>query len=84
MIFSKRKSASKASEEEPDAKKAKVVDEKEREELKKQMKKIYYYRDMMERNLSKSELVELLEYNKQEVPAGNDRVSFNPTHFNYS
>ncbi len=38
------------------------------------MKKIYYYRDMLERNLSKKELTELLEHNDQEVPSGVDKV----------
>ena len=38
------------------------------------MKKLYYYRDMLERNLNKNELQELLEHNGQEIPSGNDRV----------
>ena len=53
---------------EPDAKKVKTEDPKETEMIKKQMKKIYYYRDLLERNLKKNELQDLLEYNNQEVP----------------
>ena len=56
---------------EPDAKKVKVEDDsKEREAIKKQMKKIFYYRDLLERNLKKNELQDLLEANSQEVPTG--------------
>ncbi len=73
---SKRKSASDANGDkadgEPDAKKSKM-DDATKEKLKKQMKKMYYYRDMLEK-LDKKELVELLEYNDQEVPTGNDKV----------
>ena len=43
---------------------------KERDAIKKQMKKIFYYRDLLERNLKKNELQDLLEANKQEVPTG--------------
>ena len=46
----------------------------EKEELKKQMKKIYYYRDMLQRHLAKKDLEELLTYNEQEIPTGEDRV----------
>ena len=56
---------------EPDAKKIKVEDDsKEKEAIKKQMKKIFYYRDLLERNLKKGELKDLLEANGQDVPAG--------------
>jgi len=56
---------------EPDAKKVKVEDDsKERDAIKKQMKKIFYYRDLLERNLKKNELQDLLEANSQEVPTG--------------
>ena len=34
------------------------------------MKKIFYYRDLLERNLKKNELQDLLEANGQEVPTG--------------
>ena len=42
---------------EPDAKKIKVEDDsKEKEAIKKQMKKIFYYRDLLERNLKKGKV----------------------------
>ena len=56
---------------EPDAKKIKVEDDsKEKEAIKKQMKKIFYYRDLLERNLKKGEFKDLLEANGQEIPIG--------------
>ena len=46
---------------EPDAKKIKVEDDsKEKEAIKKQMKKIFYYRDLLERNLKKGKHKEAL------------------------
>ena len=38
------------------------------------MKKIYYYRDQLERNLKKNDLSALLEANDQEIPVGNERI----------
>ena len=56
---------------EPDSKKIKVEDDsKVKEAIKKQMKKIYYYRDLLERNLKKPEMQDLLESNGQDVPSG--------------
>jgi hypothetical protein len=56
-------------EEEKKKEKSAAEDVKEKEAIKKQMKEIYYYRDMLERSLSKNELVELLEKNAQEAPS---------------
>ena len=67
----KRKISDKNGTDEPDSKKQKVDDEKqqkEKEAIKKQMKKIFYYRDLLERNLKKNEMQDLLESNKQEIP----------------
>ena len=65
------------SSDEPDAKKVKTEnDPKETEMIKKQMKKIYYYRDLLERNLKKNELQDLLEYNDQEVPEVFKKIHF--------
>ena len=38
------------------------------------MKKIYYYRDMLQRHLQKKDLEALLVLNGQEIPSGADRV----------
>ena len=38
--------------------------------MKKQNKKMFYYRDLLQKHLKKKELEELLEYNKQEIPVG--------------
>ena len=62
-----------ASKDEPDSKKIKVEDPKEKEALKKQMKKIFYYRDLLEK-MKKSELQDLLEANKQEIPVGEGKM----------
>ena len=61
----------------PGSKKIKKEDSEEvkkKEEVKKQNKKIFHYRDSLESSLKKNELQELLEYNKQEIPVGNDNV----------
>ena len=60
---------------EPDSKKIKIEkeDPKEKEALKKQMKKIFYYRDLLEK-MKKSELQDLLEANKQEIPVGEGKM----------
>ncbi len=50
---SKRKIEHVKSEDEPDGKKMKVEDEANKEAIKKQVKKIFYYRDLLERNLTK-------------------------------
>lgn len=47
----------------------------EKDELKKQVKKVYYYRDMLQRHLAKKDLEELLTFNQQEIPTGEDRVN---------
>ena len=49
--------------------------EKEKEDMKKQNKKMYYYRDQLQRQLKKTELQDLLESNGQEVCPGVDSVS---------
>ena len=62
----------------PSSKKIKKEDDEEqkkKEDIKKQNKKIFHYRDNLERSLKKNELQELLEYNKQEIPTGNDKVN---------
>ena len=38
--------------------------------MKKQNKKMFYYRDLLGKNLKKKELENLLEFNNQEVPVG--------------
>ena len=70
----KRKSPSNGSDE-PDSKKMKVekVSDEDKEALKKQMKKIFYYRDLLQK-MNKKELQDLLEYNGQEVCTGVDRM----------
>ncbi len=73
--------SAKADPDEPDSKQIKIekpdleAEKKAKEALKKQMTKIFYYRDLLERNLKKGELQDLLEYNKQEVPTGNESVT---------
>jgi len=42
--------------------------------MKKQSQKIYYYRDNLERALKKTELQDLLSFNNQDIPQGNDRM----------
>ncbi len=70
----KRKSASGDDKgDEPETKKFKM-DATTKEKLKKQTKKIYYYRDMLQRNCGKKDLEELLSHNDQEVPVGVDRM----------
>ena len=49
--------------------------EKESKLYSEQNKIMYKYRDQLEKNLTKNELTELLQYNDQDVPAGQDRVS---------
>ncbi len=38
--------------------------------MKKQNKKMFYYRDLLQKHLKKKELENLLEYNNQEIPVG--------------
>lgn len=73
---SKRKHGSKNGSDEPDSKKVKADPEaeKEKEAIKKQVKKIFYYRDLLERNLKKAGLQGLLEANGQEVPVGESKM----------
>ena len=64
----------------PSAKKANlqsdpIMDEKDKDQMRKQNKKMYYYRDQLERQLKKNELQDLLESNGQEVCSGIDSVS---------
>lgn len=42
--------------------------------MKEQNKIMFRYRDKLKNGLSKEELVELLQYNKQEIPVGSERV----------
>ena len=35
---------------------------------------MFYYRDLLSKNLKKQELYNLLEHNKQEIPTGEDRA----------
>ena len=73
-VKSKRKAAAAAGNpDEPDSKKPKM-DDKMKADLKKQMTKIYYYRDLMERHMSKKQLEHLLTLNDQEIPVGIDRM----------
>ena len=72
----KRKLEPKNGTDEPDSKKIKIENEakeKEKEALKKQSKKIFYYRDQLEK-MKKAELTNLLEANGQEVPTGVDKM----------
>ena len=69
-----------AGKDEPDSKKAKLevkedpAETARKEEMKKQNKKMFYYRDLLSKNLKKQELYNLLEHNKQEIPTGEDRA----------
>ena len=47
----------------------------QKEDMKKQNKKMFYYRDQLERQLKKTELQDLLESNGQEICPGVDSVS---------
>ena len=38
--------------------------------MKKQNKRMFYYRDLLQKYLKKKEMETLLEYNNQEVPVG--------------
>ena len=58
------------SKDEPDAKKAKP----DEEAMKKQNKKMFYYRDLLQKSLSKNELQDLLEANGQAPAVGVDRT----------
>ena len=79
MYFRKRKilptdePSNKKPKKEADEDRLKV--EKEKEIIKRQNKKIFYYRDQLERALKKNELQDILESNGQEVPTGIDLVS---------
>ena len=42
----------------------------DKEEMKKQNKKMFYYRDLLQKGLKKKDLEGLLEYNNQEIPVG--------------
>ena len=46
----------------------------QKEDMKKQNKKMFYYRDQLERQLKKTELQDLLESNGQEICPGVDSV----------
>ena len=50
-----------------------IKEAEDKEEMKKQNKKMYYYRDLMQKQLKKKELEALLEHNKQEIPIGQVR-----------
>lgn len=60
--------------EEPKDEVDKAEDSKKEKDLQDQNKIMYKYRDSLKDKLKKSELISLLEYNEQEVPAGEDRV----------
>jgi hypothetical protein len=47
---------------------------KEDAEIKQQSKIMYKYRDQLKKELRKNDLQDLLEYNDQDVPAGEERV----------
>ena len=57
------------------SKQSAVDEEKEKKEMKKQNELMFKYRDNL-KDLSKSELHDLLEYNDQEIPEGEERVRF--------
>lgn len=44
--------------------------------MKEQNQIMFKYRDQLKKYLNKSQMAELLEYNGQEVPAGEERVCF--------
>ncbi|KAM7298231.1 poly [ADP-ribose] polymerase 1 [Ixodes scapularis] len=59
----------------PPAKQAKVPEDPEEEKaLKKQSDLVYKLRDDLQKNLSKKELQELLEFNEIDIPAGESRI----------
>jgi hypothetical protein len=47
---------------------------KEDAAVKEQSKLMYKYRDQLKKELRKSEMQDLLEYNEQDVPVGEERV----------
>ncbi|KAK9891936.1 hypothetical protein WA026_017419 [Henosepilachna vigintioctopunctata] len=56
-------------------KKPKVEELSENEKLFNEHLTIFYkYRDLLKKKLKKAEMTELLEYNSQEIPAGEDRI----------
>ncbi|XP_077299838.1 poly-(ADP-ribose) polymerase [Arctopsyche grandis] len=55
--------------------KREIKKESEDEKILKEQNKLFYkYRDSLKNNLSKSELQSILEFNKQNVPPGEDRI----------
>lgn len=60
----------------PEVKKIKTDPELDavEQQMREQNKIIYKYRDLLRDNLTKNQMIELLTYNDQEVPAGEDRV----------
>lgn len=59
----------------PPAKQSKpAVDPEEEKALKKQSDLVFKLRDQLQKNLSKKELQELLEFNSQDVPPGESRI----------
>lgn len=64
-------------EEAPEVKKIKTDPELDAldQKMKEQNQVMFKYRDRLRDNLTKSQLTQLLVYNDQEVPAGEDRVS---------
>jgi hypothetical protein len=52
----------------------KTKSNKEDNAIKQQNKLIYKYRDQLKKELRKIELQELLEYNDQDIPVGDERV----------
>lgn len=64
-------------EEVPEVKKIKTDPELDalNQKMKEQNQIIFKYRDRLRDNLTKTQLTQLLVYNNQEVPAGEDRVS---------
>jgi hypothetical protein len=52
----------------------KTKSSKEDAAVKEQSKLIYKYRDQLKKELRKSEMQDLLEYNEQDVPVGEERV----------
>lgn len=64
----------------PDLKKVKTEDEADggsvdENKMKEQNQIMFKYRDQLKRNLTKSQLTDLLIYNNQQVPVGEERVS---------
>lgn len=62
----------------PDVKKLKVDTEIDglEKQIKEQNEIMFKYRDKLKNSLNKKQMIELLEYNGQEIPVGEDRVSF--------